>query len=201
MIALLLSASLCGCGEENADNQLTLDLREEFVSMESCAGAMDVTADYGDRVYEYTVEFSGDGNGGVNLVLTAPEEMAGITAYIAQGQTALEFDGLALETGPLNPDGLSPLDALPAFLDAMRSGYLAESGSELLNETEVLRLVFREPERTPGQGLETVLWFDKEGRTLLQGELRSDGAAVVRCQFSSFALLQPTLEKGTEETT
>lgn len=199
MIALLLAAALCGCGAENDDNKLTLDLREEFISMESCTGSMAVTADYGDRVYEYTVEFSGDGNGGMNLVLTAPEELAGITAHITQGQTALEFDGLALETGPLNQDGLSPLDALPAFLEAMSSGYLAESGSEMLDESEVLRLVFREPERSPGQGLETVLWFDKEGQTLRQGELRSDGYTVVRCEFASFTLIQPTLEKGTEE--
>ena len=135
----------------------------------------------------------------MNLVLTAPEEVAGITAHIAQGQTALEFDGVALETGPLNQEGLSPLDALPAFVAAMQTGYLAESGSEWMGETEVLRLVFREPDRNPGQGMETVLWFDKEGGSLRQGELRSDGYTVVRCGFPSFALIQPTLEeKGTE---
>lgn len=199
MTALFLAAALCGCGEENGDNQQTLDLREAFISMESCSGSMDVTADYGQRVYEYTVEFSGDGSGGMNLVLTAPEEVAGITAHITQGQTALEFDGVALETGPLNQAGLSPLDALPAFVSAMQNGYLAESGRELMGETELLRLVFREPDRSPGQGLETVLWFDKERNTLHQGELRSDGYTVVRCSFTSFALIQPTIEKGTEE--
>ncbi len=199
MTALLLAALLCGCGGENGGNQQTLALREAFLSMESCSGSMEVTADYGQRVYEYTVEFSGDGNGGMNLVLTAPEEVAGITAHIAQGQTALEFDGVALETGPLNQEGLSPLDALPAFVAAMQTGYLAESGSEWMGETEVLRLVFREPDRNPGQGMETVLWFDKEGGSLRQGELRSDGYTVVRCGFPSFALIQPTLEeKGTE---
>ncbi len=199
MTGLLLAALLCGCGGESGDNQQTLALREAFLSMESCSGSMGVTADYGERVYEYTVEFSGDGNGGMNLVLTAPEEVAGITAHIAQGQTALEFDGVALETGPLNQDGLSPLDALPAFVAAMQTGYLAESGSEPMGETEMLRLVFREPDRSPGQGLETVLWFDKEGNSLRKGELRSDGYTVVRCDFTSFALIQPTLEKGTEE--
>lgn len=52
----------------------------------------------------------------MTLVITAPEEVAGITATVENGQTFLKFDGVQLETGPLNADGLSPLDALPAFI-------------------------------------------------------------------------------------
>lgn len=103
---------------------------------------------------------------------------------------------MQLETGPLNEEGLSPLDALPAFLTAMQSGYMAETGSELLGETETLRICCREPEREPGQGIETILWFDQATKNLLQGELRSEGTTVVRCVFSSFALTQKTTEKG-----
>ena len=121
-------------------------------------------------------------------MITAPEEVAGITATIAQGQTFLTFDGVQLETGPLNEDGLSPLDALPAIFAAMESGYIAETGSELLGETETLRLCCRDPERAPGEGLETLLWFDKADQTLMQGELRQDGATVIRCTFSDFIL-------------
>ena len=132
----------------------------------------------------------------MTMVITAPQEVAGITATIAEGQTYLTFDGVQLETGPLNEEGLSPLDALPAFLTAMQSGYMAETGSELLGETETLRICCREPEREPGQGIETILWFDQATKDLLQGELRSEGTTIVRCVFSSFALTQKTTEKG-----
>lgn len=188
ILLLLPVVLLCGCTGEQEDNDLALQLRADFLDRTGCAGTMEVTADYGQRVYRYTVTFSGDETDGLNLVITAPEEAAGITATIAQGQTFLTFDGVQLETGPLNEDGLSPLDALPAFLTAMESGYIAETGTELLGETEALRLCCRVPERAPGQGLETLLWFDKTEQTLLQGELRQDGVTVIRCTFSDFLL-------------
>lgn len=192
MIGLLLPLALCGCGGADSDNDLTLALRSDFLSREAISGTMDLTADYGQRVYEYTVEFSGTQKDGLTLVITAPDEVAGITAKIDAGQTFLTFDGVQLETGPLNEEGLSPLDALPALLTAMESGYIAETGSELLGDQEVLRICCREPEAQPGQGLETVLWFDKAQKTLLRGELRSDGSTVIQCVFSAFILQQPT---------
>lgn len=192
MIGLLLPLALCGCGGADSDNDLTLELRSDFLSREAISGTMDLTADYGQRVYEYTVEFSGTQKDGLTLVITAPDEVAGITAKIDAGQTFLTFDGVQLETGPLNEEGLSPLDALPALLTAMESGYIAETGSELLGDQEVLQICCREPEAEPGQGLETVLWFDKAQKTLLRGELRSDGSTVIQCVFSAFILQQPT---------
>lgn len=192
MISLLLCLCLCGCVGESEDNELTLLLRADFLSRTGCSGTMDLTADYGQRVYEYTVDFSETEKDGLSMVITAPDEVAGITAHITDGQTALEYDGLQLETGPLNSDGLSPMDALSAFFTAMESGYMAETGSEMLGETEVLRICCRDPELDPGQGLETVLWFDKAQKTLLRGEVRSDGSTVIQCEFSAFNLHQAT---------
>ena len=192
MISLLLCLCLCGCVGESEDNELTLLLRADFLSRTGCSGTMDLTADYGQRVYEYTGDFSETEQDGLSMVITAPDEVAGITAHITDGQTALEYDGLQLETGPLNSDGLSPMDALSAFFTAMESGYMAETGSEMLGETEVLRICCRDPELDPGQGLETVLWFDKAQKTLLRGEVRSDGSTVIQCEFSAFNLHQAT---------
>ena len=190
MIILLLLCLLCGCTGADSNNDLTLELRSDFLSREGCSGVMELTADYGQRVYAYTVEFDGTVKDGMTLVITAPEEVAGITANIREGQTYLEYDGVRLETGPVNEEGLSPLDALPTFLTAMESGYIAETGSEMMGETEVLRICCRDPETDPGQGLETVLWFDKAQKTLLRGEVRSDGFTVIQCEFSAFILKQ-----------
>ena len=190
MISLLLLCLLCGCTGADSNNDLNLELRSDFLSREGCSGVMELTADYGQRVYAYTVEFDGTVKDGMTLVITAPEEVAGITANIREGQTYLEYDGVRLETGPVNEEGLSPLDALPTFLTAMESGYIAETGSEMMGETEVLRICCRDPETDPGQGLETVLWFDKAQKTLLRGEVRSDGFTVIQCEFSAFILKQ-----------
>ena len=59
MISLLLLCLLCGCTGADSNNDLTLELRSDFLSREGCSGVMELTADYGQRVYAYTVEFDG----------------------------------------------------------------------------------------------------------------------------------------------
>lgn len=188
-IAAILAVALCSCTESQEENQLALQLREDFLSMTGCSGQMKITADYGQRIYSYAVTFSSNEETGMTLVLTAPEEVAGITATIEHGQTNLVYDGVRLETGPLNEDGLSPLDALPTLITAVQSGCLMESGSELLGETDTLRLCYRDPEQTSGEGTETILWFCKDRKTLLRGALLSNGSTVIRCEFSAFNII------------
>lgn len=200
-LLLLFLCLLSGCVGEQSESDLALQLRTDFLSRSGCTGEVMLTADYGQRVYEYTLTFSETEKEGLVLVLTAPESVAGITATVAQGETALTFDGVQLETGPLNDEGLSPLDALPTFFSAMESGFIAETGTEPLGQIQALRLCFRQPEKRPGQGLETVLWFDTETKALVQGEVRSDGKTVIRGNFSSFLLIAKTQqETGTEPT-
>ena len=188
---ILLLALLCACGGGNADNDLVLSLREGFQNMDAWSGEMELTADYGQRVYDYSVSFTGSQEEGTTLTITAPEEAAGITAVAKEGQTWLDYDGVRLETGPLDPQGLSPMDALPALLTELETGTVAEVGTETDGDLSLLRLTLRDPEVTPGTGRETVFWFDKAQKTLLRAELRNDGATVVSCVFSSFTMTIP----------
>ena len=188
---ILLLALLCACGGGNEDNDLVLSLREDFQNMDAWSGEMELTADYGQRVYDYSVSFTGSQEEGTTLTITAPEEAAGITAVAKEGQTWLDYDGVRLETGPLDPQGLSPMDALPALLTELETGTVAEVGTETDGDLSLLRLTLRDPEVTPGTGRETVFWFDKAQKTLLRAELRNDGATVVSCVFSSFTMTIP----------
>ena len=188
---ILLLALLCACGGGNEDNDLVLSLREDFQNMDAWSGEMELTADYGQRVYDYSVSFTGSQEEGTTLTITAPEEAAGITAVAKEGQTWLDYDGVRLETGPLDPQGLSPMDALPALLTELETGTVAEVGTETDGDLSLLRLTLRDPEVTPGTGRETVFWFDKAQKMLLRAELRNDGATVVSCVFSSFTMTIP----------
>ena len=102
LIPLVLFLCLSGCQGSVQENNLALALRADFLAMDGCSGTMDITADYGERVYAYTVSFSSTQETDMTMVITAPQEVAGITATIAEGQTYLTFDGVQLETGPLN---------------------------------------------------------------------------------------------------
>jgi len=185
-LCLLLTACAGGGGGVGAAEELALEIRTEYIAMAGCTATMDVTADYGERVYQYGMDMSWDKEKGMLLTLTAPAEVAGVAVHIEAGGTALEFDGARIETGALSPDGLSPIDAPAALLRCAREGYIAVCGEETLGEEETLRLTCRDAEHAPGEGVETTLWFSVETHALLRGEVAIDGFTVVQCVFSDF---------------
>lgn len=192
MIILCLLLSACaGGGAGDRAEQLALEIRGDYLAMTACTAALEVTADYGQRVYEYGMDVRWEREGETVLTVTAPENIAGVTARIRDGETALEYDGVRLETGPLDGQGLSPVDAVPALLAYAREGFIAECGMETWGDIEVLRLCCRDPESQPGSGEEAALWMDPDTGALLQGELSVDGFTVIRCVFTGFAMELP----------
>ena len=103
MMILLLSACTGGA-EGNEAEELALQIRGEYLAMSSCAGQAAITADYGQRVYQYELAVAVDGEE-TTLTLSAPDTVAGITARVTGQDGQLEYDGLSVETGPLDPEG------------------------------------------------------------------------------------------------
>ena len=115
-LMMTLALTLTGCGiwsESGRAEECLSRIRGQYLEMTACSGHADITADYGQRVYQFGVDFSWQKEGDTVLTLTAPEMVAGVTARIRAGETALEFDGVILETGPLNAAGLSPVTPCP----------------------------------------------------------------------------------------
>lgn len=186
-ISLCLALAACGGGGgASPAEQLALDIRGELLEQTGGSAQVQVTADYGRRVYEYGVALTWQTEGETVLALTAPENVAGVSARIRAGETALEYDGARIETGPLDASGLSPLAGLPLLLEYARTGWMAECGMEELDRGAVLRVDCRDPEKAPGEGRTCTLWFDPDTHALLRGELAQDGFTVLRCEFEAF---------------
>lgn len=188
---MILLLFLTACGSRDAghdDDALALQIRTEYLALNACEGQMRVTADYGQRVYEYGINFQWERDGVLTLALTEPENLRGITAHVEQGESRLEFQGVQLETGPLSTEGLSPIDGFPALFRYITEGYIATCGTEYLGECEALRVSCGDPDTPEGQGTEGTLWFDKETHALLRGEILSDGYTVIRCEFENFTM-------------
>lgn len=189
MMILCLVLTACGGGEgagASKAEELALTIRTEYLAMSSCASKLTVTADYGERVYDYGLDMTWQKDSGFIMAVTSPADIAGVTIKAATGETALEYDGARIETGAITPSGLSPIDALPAFLKYAQEGFMAECTEETLGEAQTLRVTYREPDATPGTGIEANLWFEVVGHGLLRGELSSEGVTVIQCAFTEF---------------
>ena len=184
---LMTTLLLTGCGKAGGSGaeELALTIRGEYLAMEHCALQAAVTADYGQRVYQYEMAAAVTGQETV-LTLSAPETVAGLTARITGEDSRLEFDGVCVETGPLDGDGLTPVSALPALLEAARSGYMTACALE--EDGAVLRVDCGDPSGSPGTGAETVLWFDAATHALVKGEISVDGFRAILCEFSNFTM-------------
>ena len=123
MIPLLLLSGCLGVGEGQKLLDQALTIRGEYLAMEGFSAQAELTADYGQRVCSYTLEVDASSDE-ITLTITQPDILAGITARCRNGDSFLEYDGLVIETGALNKQGLSPMSAIPAMLEQLRGGYL-----------------------------------------------------------------------------
>lgn len=185
MMTLLLLPACAGQPGVSEAEELSLIIRGEYLEMTSCEAEASITADYGQRVYQYELAVSVDGEE-TTLTLSAPETVAGITARLEGKDSLLEYDGMSVETGPLNGDGLTPVSSVPVLLEAARSGYITSCALEEGENGSLLRIDCGDPEGQPGAGVETVLWFDAETHALVRGEISVDGFRVILCEFSNF---------------
>lgn len=181
VLMMTLSLTACGgAGEGREAEEMSLAIRGEYLEMTSWSADADITADYGRRVYQYRLTASAEGEE-MTLTLSAPETVAGITARIRGKNSALEYDGLSVETGPLDGDGLTPVSAIPAMLEAARTGYITACSME----ADCLRVDCGDPEGQRGQGREISLWFAQDTHALIRGEVLIDGFRAISCEFSN----------------
>ncbi|MCD7757015.1 MAG: hypothetical protein LUH45_02400, partial [Clostridiales bacterium] len=127
LLALTLTCALltgCGGGGASATDQAD-EVRASYSSLTAYTASAAITANCNGRVYSYEADFSGDLNSGV-MTVTGPDNIAGCSVSWDENGTVLDWEQAALDTGDLNGDGLSPVDAMPALLTCTTTGLLLE---------------------------------------------------------------------------
>ena len=155
--------------------------------MSSIQASGRITADYGERIYQYDITCTGNAEAG-ELTVVSPEAISGTGTAWAEGETLLEYEGVSLETGPLSPDGLSPADALPVILSACQSGVILESGLEGGEDEEQILYLLTENPRTNAEESRVALWADPTDGRLLKAEIYWAGERVICLSFTDFAI-------------
>ncbi|MGM9521532.1 MAG: hypothetical protein ACI3VB_03545 [Oscillospiraceae bacterium] len=174
MISLPLLLSSCSVMTGTDD---ILKIQEDFSASENISFTAELTADYGQHLYEYRISFDGLPDSGT-ITIIEPESIAGTQVAIEDGASSLCFDGAQIYTGEILPDGLSPVDAVPMLLEAWRTGLVTECAKESFDGEDCLNAVFR---ITDDVNLRT--WFGFESGLPLYAEVDFDGYTVISCTF------------------
>ncbi len=175
MILLLLPG--CGAREARLEENFQT-LRKAVTAAGSITFRAALTADYGDSVSEYTMNVSYDGQQ-TTVELLTPELLAGVKAAALRGETQVAYDGVILGAGPLDGEGLTPVSAIPAMLDAMASGYV-----ELLwrdGDAMAARLYV-------GENSVLTLWLDETSLAPTAAEIAAEGRTVVTLRIEGWKL-------------
>lgn len=187
---LMMTLLLAGCAgrEQDSPEQLANVIRGEYLSMAGWTGQVEVTAHYENQIYPFTLDVEWRREGETVLTVIAPELIAGITARIRAGETTLEYDGAGLSIGALDETGLTPIAALPALMEQMGTGYIAQCDWQQEGEERLLYLQCRDPERPEGEGTGYELWLDPDSHALMRAEVSVDGSVRLELVFSDFTM-------------
>ena len=124
---ILVISLLCGCQTENAPLGDGLVFRQRLLSGNGCVFIAEVTADYGDVIYQFAMQCQADKQGNMVFTVLSPESITGIKGTITESAGHLTFDGTALAFAPIADGQVTPVTAPWLFLRTLRSGYIASA--------------------------------------------------------------------------
>jgi hypothetical protein len=125
---LLLLIMISGCGSGGSIER-GLVLREKLLNSNGCSFDSVITADYGEKVYTFSMHCQADKNGDLSFSVTEPDSISGITGVIRNAGGALTFDGKVLAFEMLADGQVTPVSAPWLLVKSLRGGYFASCGT------------------------------------------------------------------------
>ena len=130
LLALALTA-LCACGgKPDAAMQQALALRTALGAAGGCTFTAEVTADYGEKIYAYTMECVCETDAGARFTLRAPQTLAGISAEISADGTHVSYEDTEVGFSALAGGRLAPMQLPWLLADGWYSGRICAAGRE-----------------------------------------------------------------------
>lgn len=183
-VLMTLLLPLCACsgagGEETL--QKAIDFRADVLNAPSCAYTAEVNADYGDVVYEFTMDCSLNADGTTAVTVTAPDTIAGITAEISGGDGTVTFADMALDFGTMAEGNITPVAAPAVIGECWRSAYIASAGEEDGNYRVRYEYDYEDEQ------LLVDTWFSPEKNIPIYSEICYNEACVLKITISDFQI-------------
>lgn len=153
---LILLCFLSGCSGASKEIERGMALRSKILKASECSFDAAITADYGDKLYSFSMACQADTQGNLTFTVTAPETLAGISGRVGSDGGKLTFDDTALQFNLMADGQVTPVSAPWVFLKTLRSGCLTSAGTE----DGVLRLSI--DDSYADDALHLDIWLDGE---------------------------------------
>ncbi len=171
---------LSGCtGAQDAIEPM-LQLRTLLLNG-SCSFTMNITADYGDKSYAFTMACSADEKGNLSFEVQEPQTIAGITGKIEQGKGSLTFDDTALAFELLADGQLSPVSAPWVLISTLRGGYILSCGKDGQYQQVTLHDSYKDG------AMQVEVWLNEENIPV-QAEVLFEDRRILTMEVKSFVI-------------
>ena len=177
---LLVLMLLTGCSGKQKELEQAMTLRAKLLAS-TCSFDAKVTADYGDKLYVFTMQCEGDTRGDLSFTVLEPESISGIAGVISKDGGKLTFDDTALAFPLMADDLLTPVSAPWILLKTLRGGYLRAANME----GELLHLIIDDSYEE--DALQLDIWLNGDNQPV-QADILYDGRRILTVQVSNFTL-------------
>ena len=130
VLAVFFLLLLTGCSANHSEMDKALSIRNQLLKSSGCEFAVQITADYGEDVYQFTMHCISDAAGNLSFTVNTPETISGITGTVSAEGGKLTYDGMLLAFDLLADGQISPVSAPWLFIKALRGGYISSCGNE-----------------------------------------------------------------------
>lgn len=169
---LILVCILSGCSSESRELERGMALRSRLLKASSCIFDADVTADYGDKMYTFSMRCQADSQGDVTFTVTEPETISGISGTVSGDGGKLTFEDTALHFNLMADDQVTPISAPWILVRTLRSGCLTSVGMD----NEHLRLSIDDSYEEDALHLD--VWLDDDDLPQ-RAEILYDGSRIL----------------------
>ena len=131
LLCLFVLIIVCSGCNSNGEMDEALKLRESVLSGNGVTFVARVTADYGDKLYVFSIECTADSDGNTTFSVIEPDTISGISGIVAESGGKITFDDKVLLFELLADDQITPVSAPWLMVHTLRSGYIngcAQSG-------------------------------------------------------------------------
>lgn len=174
----LMLLTLTGCSGETGEMNRCMALRERLL-VNGCSFTGKVTADFGDKVFSFSMQCTTDDRGTLRFTVITPEEISGIGGTIQAGKGKLAYEDTVLAFPILAEGELTPVSAPWLLISSLRGGYLASCGTD----EDGLRVTVHDSYEEDALTLD--VWLDEEAYPIYT-EIFWHGRRVLSMEIKDF---------------